>query len=229
MSASFFPYHDIGLRCNPFRALTNDEWAEMTLIPERIQTLVASGKGMQILGDEGLGKTSLLLGLDFHYQREGLCSTYEYLPDGVSRFKTDLAGLDAFLLDEAQRLRASEMRRLLRAAKKQNLQIILGSHEDLGRFFQRAQITLASIRLTLSRERVENILQHKLAYFAREGTVPRRLSPSAMDILMETCSSCRCMEALLYDYFCTLPAGDCVTGDDLCRFLEAATPPAGVE
>ena len=69
------------------------------------------------------------------------------------------------------------------------------------------------------------ILQHKLTSFSLEEEAPWRLAPSAVDLLIQTYRSCRSMEALLYEYFCTLPAGRVVSGDELRAFLAAAIPP----
>src|SRR5262249_26539331 len=112
---SYFPFHALGFRSNPFRALTDEEWAEIVVLPPELAAAAAEaearGGHLQILGDRGRGKTSALLGLAAAQRQAGKRAAYEYLPEGRDSFRTALAGLDVFLLDEAQRLNGAEQRR----------------------------------------------------------------------------------------------------------------------
>src|SRR5712692_10403753 len=134
MRDPYFPFHALGFRSNPFRALTDEEWAAIVVLPEAILQAAASGGHLQVLGEMGRGKTSTLLGLAEHFRHGGRFVEYEYLPIGQDMFKSPLAGLQVFLLDEVQRLRPDERRRLLAAARG-GLRLILGSHDDLTPLF----------------------------------------------------------------------------------------------
>jgi hypothetical protein len=137
MRDSYFPFHALGYRSNPFRALTDEEWADIVVLPG-VVIEAASGAGhLQILGELGHGKTSTLLGLAQQFRRSGLSVAYEYLPIGHDSFTSTLTSLDVFLLDEVQRLRPNERRRLL-AATASGLRLVVGSHEDLTPLFNRA-------------------------------------------------------------------------------------------
>src|SRR5262245_45267305 len=39
----FFPFHAIGFQCNPFRALTDEEWAAVAVLPADLQEALARG------------------------------------------------------------------------------------------------------------------------------------------------------------------------------------------
>src|SRR4051812_44035267 len=102
MSSRYFPFHAIGLRCNPFRALVDEEWAEVAVLPELMRAVLVGGfVHLQILGAIGHGKTTTLLGLLAHFTRAERRVDYEYLPDGQRHFRADIDNLDVFLLDEA--------------------------------------------------------------------------------------------------------------------------------
>src|SRR5207248_5460657 len=124
----YFPFHALGYRSNPFRALSDEEWADIVVLPEAVLAVAAGPNHLQILGELGHGKTSALLGLAQQLRRAGRRVAYEYLPIGHYVFTSQLTGLDVFLLDEVQRLRTAERRRLLAAAKG-GLRLMLGSHE----------------------------------------------------------------------------------------------------
>jgi hypothetical protein len=213
----YFPFHALGFRSNPFRALTDEEWAAIVVLPEAVLQAAAGGGHLQVLGEMGRGKTSTLLGLAEHFRHEGRVVTYEYLPIGKDTFKLALAGLQVFLLDEAQRLRPSERRRLLTAARG-GLRLIVGSHEDLAPAFTGAGLSLSTVRLeTTGRAHLEAILARRLDHFALGDRQPRvTLDPSAAKYLEATFgNNLRAMERFLYEVFQHLEAPVALTAESL--------------
>jgi len=117
MSQRYFPLRAVGYACNPFRALSVDEEAVLAVLPEVVTAAFdSSGVHLQILGEQGRGKSATLLGLAARAESAGRRVAYTYVPEGTDRFQTDLAELDLFVLDEAQRLSRRERGRLLDAA-----------------------------------------------------------------------------------------------------------------
>ncbi len=187
--STYFPFHASGFQCNPFRALTLDEWAEVAIVPEPVEAALSAGfVHVQILGEKGTGKTSALLALTRRWTREGKRVSYEYLPEGRSAFQTDPKGLDFFALDEAQRLSARERRRLLSLASRSPGRpgLILGSHEDFAPLFSRHALPLAGVRVdTPTDAHTAVVLQRRLAYFALTGKAPATLTPGALRYVQE--------------------------------------------
>jgi len=165
MSNRYFPFHALGFRCNPFRTLTDDEWAYIAVLPESIQALLQNGFAhLQILGEPGYGKTTILLALAAKFRAQGKRVEYEYLPEDQSQFKTDCVGLDVFVLDEVQRLVSSERERLIGIAH--HTQLIIASHEDLTPLFASHSLGLASVQIENSDSGVlRTILSRRLDYF----------------------------------------------------------------
>jgi len=223
----YFPFHALGLQCNPFRALTEEEWGDIALVPPELLALGA-GTPVQILGERGHGKTSLLMGLAAHERRQGRKAVYEYLGAGQDRFKTSLAGLDTFLLDEAQRLNRRERRRLLDEVLTPDTaqRLIVGSHEDLTRFFARRRLKLATFRLgAMSAGHLRAVMERRLAYFALPGGPRVTLAPEAVTYLHRRFGgNLRAVEQLLYEACQQLPGPGEITVD--C--LAAVTLPPGL-
>jgi len=227
MRDPYFPFHALGFRSNPFRALTDEEWAAIVVLPEAVLQAAASGGHLQVLGEMGRGKTSTLLGLAEQFRRDGRAVAYEYLPIGQDTFKLALAGLEVFLLDEVQRLRPDERRRLLAAARG-GLRLIVGSHEDLAPAFTGAGLALSTVRLeTTGRVHLETILARRLAYFALPDRQPQvTLDPSAAKYLEATFgSNLRAMERFLYEVFQGLEAPVALTAAQLQALATASDKP----
>lgn len=225
MRDPYFPFHALGFRSNPFRALTDEEWAAIVVLPRAVVAAAAQGGHLQVLGELGRGKTSTLLGLAAQLRRDGHAVAYEYLPIGHDAFQTSLAGLDVFLLDEAQRLRPAERRRLL-ASTQPNQRLILGSHEDLAPLFARAGLRLASVAPgTNDPEHLAAIFARRLDYMALEPGQPGvTFDASAVEFLAATFGgNLRAMERFLYEVFQTLTAPGLLTAER----LRGATPAQG--
>jgi hypothetical protein len=213
MRDPYFPFQALGFRSNPFRALTDDEWAEIVVLPAGLVAAAAAGH-VQVLGEMGHGKTSALLGLARRFRLAGQKVAYEYLALGQETFKTAPAGLDVFLLDEAQRLRSSERRRLLAAGPR----LVLGSHEDLVDLFAGAGLRLGSVRLEgLTLAELETLLERRLAA-ARMPAAPAAVTFDATGLAYlqsEFGGDLRAMERFLYEVFQSLETPGVLTADHL--------------
>ena len=199
----YLPFHRIGFGSNPFRALNRDEIGKVAVISnEIINAYKNSLDHMQILGSEGRGKTTTLLGLASHTFPENWAYSYEYLADGQSSYRTDLSDLNIFVLDEAQRLDNANISRLVDSASN-GLRIVFSSHEDLSDVFQRKDLRLSSFRVEVeSSAQIDEIISRRLEVFSREATPDITLSKQAMDFLHITYGTdIRGMLDLLYDVF----------------------------
>jgi len=225
-------FRDIGFECNPFRALTREEWIAAAVIPESVRRLVQAGGHVQILGETGAGKTTALLALEDEFRRGGRSCAYENIPPKANRFHTKLIGLDVFLLDEAQRLSGgflffgNERGRLIRAAKK-GVRLILGSHEDLTEIFRAATLILRTVRLEPpGAERLSEILERRLSLFACQADRAGFSEESVEWLRGKFSGDLRTMEFFLYDYFQVERPAGIIRAEPLREALPAFTPPA---
>jgi len=195
----YFPWFSLGLTTNPFRVLTDTEWAELAFLSAEVRAWVPTGSHLQILGAAGRGKSSTLRGLTRHFQSQGHRACYEYLALGQTHFVSEPAGGTVFLLDEAQRLTLWERRRLLGLG----VRLVLGSHGDFRGAFRWRGMPLTTINLDLNpRAHLEQVFRARLAYF-RYGEAPVFDLPA--DLLAQVWTrfgtDARSAERFLYDYF----------------------------
>jgi hypothetical protein len=197
----YFPFHALGLRANPFRALDGDEWAAAAVLPEAVRLALALSPHVQILGPAGAGKSTALRGIAAN--PPAAPAAYEYLPDGTRRFRTPLTGLRLFLLDEVQRLSLWERVRLFRAARRDAIRLVLGTHADLSLWMRLAGLPVATVRLRPPKapELVAR-LARRIALAALPGATPPGLTPAAVAWLAATYGlDGRAQERLLYEAY----------------------------
>ncbi len=220
MTPRYFPFEALGLRRNPFGALTREEWADVAVLPAPVRELLARGfDHLQLLGARGRGKTTHLLALARHFTEAGERVAYERLPPGQRRYQTDLAGLDRFLLDEAQRLDPRARGRLLRAARG-GLRLALGSHTDLRRAFARhgLALTIRQIAQAASPDHLAAILARRVAWFALDDPPRVSFSPGAVAYLHRVFGDdLRAIENHLYHVFQALDTPRALTAADVAR------------
>jgi chromosomal replication initiation ATPase DnaA len=224
-------FSDIGFLCNPFRAMTREEWIRAAIIPETVRRAITAGGHIQLLGDAGSGKTSSLLALGDQFHKAGMRSGYEYLPRKEKSYRTKTDGLEIFLLDEAQRLSkggflsSNEMVRLLDAAKN-GVRLILGTHEDLSPAFRSRRISPVTVTLsTPAAEELAGILERRLDLFSLKP-IHTKFSPEAVDWLRsEVGANLRTMEYFLYDYFQAERPEGIIAAGPLQKSLVSFTPP----
>jgi chromosomal replication initiation ATPase DnaA len=207
MGNPYFPFHSLGFKCNPFRAVTDAEWLDIAILPDSLaETLLRGFVHLQLLGGEGHGKTTALLMLADRFRREGRRVVYEHIEIGQTEFVTPLDSLDIFLLDEADRLSAQERQRLLTAlsADGRGLRSVLSSHEDLTQRFARSGLPLITLRFdTTTLTHVAAIIRRRLACFALDPDAPGvTVSPDAIACLHQTFGAdVRAIEQTLYEVF----------------------------
>jgi hypothetical protein len=224
-------FPDIGFQCNPFRAMTREEWIRAAIIPETVRRAITAGGHIQLLGDAGSGKTSSLLALDDQFQKAGMRSGYEYIPRKEKSYRTNTDGLEIFLLDEAQRLSKggffsrNERARLLDAAKN-GVRLIFGTHKDLSGAFRSRGISPVTVTLaTPAAEELALLLERRLNLFILKP-IHTKFSPEAVEWLRsEFGANLRTMEYFLYDYFQAEKPEGIIAVDPMQKSLVAFKPP----
>lgn len=202
MTNQFFPFHALGFRCNPFRALTDEEWVETAVVPPQVQQTLNKGyTNLQILGEKGYGKTTLLLYLAAEKRRSSRRVCYEHIPEDGRTFQTSLQNLDYFCLDEAQRLTKKERKRLLNHTPSPGL--IVASHENLAPLFAENKRPLTTIQLQdTGPDHLKAVLNKRLNYFSLENATPAPLSQQTINQLWQKFGrNIRAAEHHLYEYY----------------------------
>lgn len=217
---NYFPFQSLGFRCNPFRALTYEEWAALAVLSEDLQRILDRGfMHLQILGEKGTGKTTHLLALKSLLDMQGWYTAYEYLPEGHSSFLNIPSGLDYFILDEIQRLSPRQLYRLLAftgvksswwrifnrdntAGSISDLHLVLGSHKDLTPLFSRHGLALQTLTIRNNTRHLGQVLQKRLSYFSLTPNPSIYLDESAVEWFFKNFNGdYRAVLDCLYDIF----------------------------
>lgn len=203
MMNSYFPFGALGFRGNPFRAVTDEEWRALAVVPMVVQNEARRGGHLQLTGEAGRGKTSALLGLAELFASTGARWAYVYLPEGVNTLASDLRGVEVLLLDEAQRLSRRERERLMRLVVG-GVRAVLATHESFAPLFTRHGLPLASVALDDCDEaHWRAVLERRLNYFSTDGrSSPLSLSDDDVRYLRERFGgNLRAGEQYLYEVF----------------------------
>jgi hypothetical protein len=192
------PYSHLNLRVNPFGEPDLSERARLAVVA---LPPWSADVPLQFIGECGRGKTTHLLAL--HAQHPD--SQYHRLDPGRKRLPRGVPGSPPLIVDEAQRLRRSELRALVRRRGP----LALGTHEDLSAAVGRP---LATVRLggwTL--DRLRSIVERRIEW-ARRGSGP---VPTVSDGLLQALLTrhgdyLRAIEWELYDVFQKLEEVRCV-------------------
>lgn len=198
----FFFHHRLGYKANPFGALTAEEGTAVAFIPPTVQHILDAGeRHLQLLGPKGCGKTTTLLKVTEHFTCQGRQVAYEYLPEGQTHFVTNLADVEVFVLDEAQRLSWRERRRWLKGLTAVTL--IFSSHEDLASSFAHHH-ALQSVKVdaAISLTHYQMWINRRLAHFSLPDASPVTLTDEAIAYLYQTFQAdMRAAEYFLYEVF----------------------------
>lgn len=213
----FFPFHKLGLRKNPFGALTPDEWVAVTVLPQVIHDILATDfDHLQIIGERGRGKSTTLRWLCHHFESQGQLTAYERLPRWQFNYHSNISNLDCFALDEAQRLFILNQRRLFH--ETQGKRLIIGTHvgwERAFRFYDQ-QLTTIHIADHTTRNHIQQVLQKRLQVFSLDGDVHIYFNDSAIDYLWEQWrDNLRGMEWFLYHVIQKCRTKGAITADYL--------------
>lgn len=230
MSKRYFPFHTIGFRSNPFRVLTHEEWSEVAVIPPQIEKILASNfTHLQIIGEQGVGKTSTLLALRQYYSIHGKHAQYRYIPPGENRLHGDIRKIDILLLDEMQRLSKIPRTRLVRKIAHKNgegIRLICSTHEDLKPLFEKQNRPLDTILLDKHEKLFQRqIIERRLQYFAVDKRSKVSISEEAFHFLYETFrNDLRSLEDFLYVVFQQQRFQGEITDKTLRRAMEQNKP-----
>ncbi len=184
----------LNLRFNPFGELAARERGRLAVveIPE-----IVPGHVVQYIGRAGRGKSTHLRGLEAALAE----ARYEYLPKGQHRFLTSPESCDFLLLDEAQRLYPTELRRLFASFER----LVLGTHWSLSMFSRRPFLTI-KIR-GLSQKKLRLVVDKRIEWARRApGPVPFLTDADLDALIARFGDDLRSIERLLYDSFQQLEA-----------------------
>ena len=208
LTGRFFPFDRLGLASNPFRALTEDEWAAIAwLHPDVRAELGRSTPVLQILGESGRGKSSTLLAAKRELLSLGRDPHYVYLPPGAHHLKVSEMHGDPLLIDEIERLPVRTRRRLYRTRLHADGDLpclIFSSHADLVREIELLQAgAAASVTIPPLNEAQLGGLLHARIRSASTGTaLPVWFNPGAVSLLSRLYDGdLRTIERRLYEVF----------------------------
>jgi hypothetical protein len=213
----FLHFYSLGLRSNPFRILTDEEWAAVAVVPPELDTWPHTGSPcLQILGERGFGKSTLLRALHDRCLRRGLRSAYEYLPPEQTRFLTAPQGLDVLFLDEAQRLTARERARLAAFPVEH---LAFSSHADLAPIFaHRRRPVVTQLLGPVGPEQLGILIERRLRFFALADGPYMQFSAAALERLrLLSRGNPRAAERLLYELLQRLERPGVIGAEDIIK------------
>lgn len=225
----FFAQRKLGFRRNPFCALTEREWIETAFVPPAFP-----GDGcrplqnLQLIGQEGCGKSSLLRGIGELMRQSGLRVVYEYIPEGQRSFLSALHEADVFVLDEAQRLSLWQKRRWLGwlhgAPKRRTL---FATHRDLSGWFKKRGLALVSfdVAAAVTLQTYARWLDGRMRYFALGEEPPLGFTADAAALLCDWFGAdMRAAEYFLYDVFQEMELRETITAAYLHKARQRYRP-----
>ena len=227
LSDQYFPFDRLELRGNPFRALTEDEWASLAwLQPVLLEALDQPLPILQVLGERGRGKSSALLGIKRELLARGRDPNYFYLPPGVHHLQRNQQIGDPLLLDEIERLPVRNRRRLFRSSLRnpgEKPRLVFSSHSDLtGEIEKLRPGILTSVSIpTITTGQLAELLHNRIRSASASGDLPVWFEEGAIKLLLETYSDdLRTMERSLYEVFQRLETPGEIDRDRLRRLVE---------
>lgn len=200
--AQFLRFQRLGLQRNPFGSLTQAEEDALLVPTPDIYIWANASESLQLMGERGRGKTSLLRATLHQIVQQGQDFAYESLPEGHNRITTSLNYLDGFALDEAQRLSWWHKHRLFWQMRGRRL--LITTHDDLGGWFRLYGLPYRTVQVAqfMTPPRVANILIRRIDFFALEGGPHISLSNGALAWLWDRYGDdIRSTEQALYKVF----------------------------
>jgi hypothetical protein len=220
--AQFLRFQRLGLQRNPFGSLTQAEEDALFLPIPEIETWANAAHSLQLMGEKGRGKTSLLRGLLHQVLQQGQRFAYESLPEGKHFLSIPLnSPLDGIALDEAQRLSWWRKHRLFWHMRGRRL--LITTHEDLGGWFRLYGLSYQTIQVAqfITPARVAEMLTRRIAFFALDGIGAHvSLQEDALAWLWTRYSDdVRSTEQALYEVFQQVDELGAITADFLKRVI----------
>lgn len=236
LSGRYFPFERFDLAGNPFRALTEDEWAALTwLHPVILSALEQPLPILQIRGESGRGKSSTLLAVKRELLARGRDPHYLYLPPGVYRLKRDQQLGDPLLLDEIERLPIRVRRRVFQRTLQSEGRLpglVFSSHEDLTQEIERIQpAAVISVKLPpVTRQQLMDLLHHRIRAASPSGDLPIWFATDAVSLLIELYGDdLRRIERMVYEVFQRLEEPGEIKRDALIDLLRLSDGLPGPE
>ncbi|MEO0562848.1 MAG: hypothetical protein AAF125_12125 [Chloroflexota bacterium] len=219
----FFPFHRLNLTKNPFGTLTAAERIRVTVPSPPVRAALDDGfENLILLGPKGVGKSTALHYILNELTTNGLTTAYERLPNPYLRpVKTDLTPLDAFALDEMQRIAPWAALRLFREMRGKHL--LVGSHVNHVWAFRARGRAVTVIRLVdgASEVHLAAVLQQRLAAFVKAPSQPPAISftPDAVSWLWARYGADqRAITFFLYDVLQSFQRPGTISAADLAAY-----------
>ena len=224
----YFPWTHLGLRSNPFQSLGTADWKQIAVLPNQLKHFMRNrSRILQISGPKGTGKTSTLFAIQQEFAERGVDTEYVYIrEDGeVSGLQTDPG--KALLIDEAQRLPARRMSKLLLNAARlsghdANSRLVFSTHTDWSVLMQKHSVDYKKVDLsTPTAHDLASILAQRVRYFALPQGTRVHFDNEALQLLLTTFGpDLRALESSLYTYFQSIPDRPEITASALKRQLD---------
>jgi hypothetical protein len=193
MPADRLPYAHLNLRRNPFGELDLDSRAELAVadVAELVLKLATPGQVVQLLGEGGRGKTTLLLALRAHFPG----TPYVKIREGE---RPRIPRSDPLFLDDVQLLSPRKRRRVFR----RRVSFAIVSHVDL-----QAELEALGLRVTsvwpaarLDAAVLQRVFGLRVEAARRgPGRVPRVSRDTVLKLIKRHGGNVRAMELTLYE------------------------------
>lgn len=192
------PYAHLNLTRNPFGELSAQERGRLAIadIERFIDPLKTVGFVLQIMGEQGRGKSTHLHALRQHFPT----APYLYYPEDGPKPKVPKAKL--LFLDETQRFTKKERLRIL----KQKASFVIATHQDHREEFKQLKLEHVSITLnSLSVTTLASILEKRLEASRRAaGPLPYFEQDALEQLIKRFDDDLRSIFEYLYDIFQSL-------------------------
>ncbi len=193
MPADRLPYARLNLRRNPFGDLDLDTRAELAVaeVADLVRQLATRGQVVQLLGEGGRGKTTLLLAIRAHFPG----TPYVKIREGE---RSRIPRSDPLFLDDAQLLSRRKRRRVFRRPAS----FAIVSHVDLG-----PELEALGLRVTrvwpaarLDVPALERVFGRRVEAARRgPGPIPWVSRDTVLKLIQRHGEDVRAMELTLYE------------------------------
>lgn len=147
------PYLHLGLRSNPFQVIDDPALLRRVVTPELAvladELVVGAAPLIEVIGESGWGKSTLLTLIRAAGERLTQRRwTWSYVELNQTRITFPSPAPHGWIIDEAQRLNGSVLRRIVCGSQQSQPRIVLGTHDSFTTLAQRLHVPIRSIQLT---------------------------------------------------------------------------------